>query len=128
MSYWDSIPGDNRCMKIVTINLPEKHIKAIEKICKIGRGGHVPEEFDFPSRSEFVRVAVREALIKYLDFYDRVGGWNNEPIKTTLQKILHFNGNQNKKVIVPEVVENNFVKEFKIHKIVKRLEYNVRNK
>ena len=113
---------------MTAINLPTGYIKAIEKICKIQRNlrnqcYEVPEYIDFPSRSEFVRVAVREALIKYLDFHEKLEQFNDEPMEITLNKLNHYNGSQNKKVLVPEKVENNSVKEFKTYKIIKRLEF-----
>jgi len=43
-------------MKIVTVNVPESYIEAIKKL--IGRDGL------YPSRSELIRCAVREFLIK----------------------------------------------------------------
>lgn len=46
-------------MKIITVNLPETYIKAIDKL--------IGDEKCFPSRSELVRVAVREFLIRELD-------------------------------------------------------------
>lgn len=119
---------DNKAMKIVTINLPQKYIEAIKKICKIQRilaykGYEVPKDIDFPSRSEFVRVAVREALFKYLDFHRDLEQFSNEPMEITLNKLKHFNGSQDKKILIPSRIENNIVKEFKTYKIIKRLEF-----
>lgn len=113
-------------MKIVTINVPKAYLKTIKKICKIQRnlrtqGYEVPEYIDFPSRSEFVRTAIRDALIKFLSFHENLGQFNDEPRKITLNKLKHFNGNQDKKVLVPEKVNGNTVQEFKTYKIVKRL-------
>ena len=45
-------------MKIVTVNVPESYIEAIKKL--VGRDGL------YPSRSELIRVAVREFLLKEL--------------------------------------------------------------
>jgi Arc/MetJ-type ribon-helix-helix transcriptional regulator len=45
-------------MRIITVNLPESYLKAIKKIT--GENGY------FPSRSELIRVAVREWLIEEL--------------------------------------------------------------
>ena len=110
-------------MKIMTIYMPEKYIEGIDKIVKV-QGNWQSEESgnlndaDFPTRSEFIRVAIREALIKYLDFAEKLDDFNNKPIKDFFNKIEHFNGAQNKKVIVPTSV-----KEFKTYKIIKRLEF-----
>ncbi len=46
-------------MKIITVNLPESYIKAIDNL--------IGEKAIYPSRSELVRVAVREFLIKELE-------------------------------------------------------------
>ena len=43
-------------MKIITINVPESYIDAINKL--------IGEDGPYPSRSELIRVAVREFLIK----------------------------------------------------------------
>ena len=53
-------------MRVVTVNLPESHLTAISRLC--GQN----EDDVYPSRSEFVRVAVKNQLLQ--DF--------------TLQKIL----------------------------------------
>jgi len=45
-------------MKIVTVNIPEPYINAIDKLT-----GH---EGLYPSRSELIRVAVRDFLLKEL--------------------------------------------------------------
>ena len=50
-------------MKIVTCNLPEPFIAAMEKI--------ISEYGLYPSRSELIRVAVREFLIKELSVLDK---------------------------------------------------------
>jgi len=47
-------------MKIVTVNLPESHLVAIKYLCGTG------EHDVYPSRSEFVRVAVKNQLIRDL--------------------------------------------------------------
>lgn len=84
-----------RSMKIVTINLPRKYLEAITKICKIQRrlyyeGYTVPDDIDFPSRSEFVRVAVREALDKYLNFYNKIAGFNAENLENLLEPVEQY--------------------------------------
>ena len=45
-------------MKIVTVNIPESYLESIERL--IGENGL------YPSRSELIRCAVREFLIKEL--------------------------------------------------------------
>ncbi len=50
-------------MKIVTCNLPEPFISAMEKL--------IAEYGCYPSRSELIRLAVREFLIKELKVLDK---------------------------------------------------------
>ncbi|GAH37461.1 unnamed protein product, partial [marine sediment metagenome] len=84
-------------MQILTVYIPKKYVKAIDKISAV-RGNWQSEESgnledpDFPSRSEFIRVAIREALIKYLDFHAGLEQFNDEPREITLNKLKHFNG------------------------------------
>ncbi len=52
-------------MKTITINVPIYHIKALDKLTKV-----IPRVF--PSRSEAVRVAIKEFLIKELKNIDMV--------------------------------------------------------
>ena len=56
-------------MRIITVNIPHTYLRAIDKLT--GRQGL------FPSRSELIRVAVREFLINELKIV--------EPIKQALQ-------------------------------------------
>ena len=46
-------------MKIVTVNIPEHYIEKIKKLCG-------PENI-FPSRSELIRCAVRDHLIRVIN-------------------------------------------------------------
>lgn len=46
-------------MKIITVNLPENYIKTIDRM--------IGDDASYPSRSELVRVAVRDFLIRELD-------------------------------------------------------------
>lgn len=45
-------------MKIITVNIPESYVNAIEKLCGDNK--------IYPSRSELIRVAVREFVIEKL--------------------------------------------------------------
>ena len=49
-------------MRIITVNLPLSYVRAIEKLT--GKNGM------YPSRSELIRVAVREFIIKELVLKD----------------------------------------------------------
>lgn len=51
-------------MKIITINLPEKYLTAIQILNDMGR---------YPSRSEAIRVALHNFLSKELKMYKDLG-------------------------------------------------------
>ncbi len=68
-------------MKIVTCNLPEPFIAAMEKL--------ISEFGLYPSRSELIRVATREFLIKelkVLDNFNEYSEQNAEPQVLVLPK------------------------------------------
>ena len=96
-------------IKIVTVNIPESYIESIKRL--VGEGGL------YPSRSELIRVAVREFLIKELKNA-------NEIIKYKEVKVEEFDDKNFVRVPVNKLNENNEpVREFKTYKILKRLEY-----
>jgi Arc/MetJ-type ribon-helix-helix transcriptional regulator len=51
-------------MKIITINVPERYLKAIEELSKRGK---------YPSRSEAVRVALEKLIKSDLEMYQDLG-------------------------------------------------------
>ena len=53
-------------MRIITINVPESYLTAIKKLV-----GTI-----YPSRSECIRVALREFLIRELEFAKKLPEWN----------------------------------------------------
>lgn len=91
-------------MKIVTVNVPESYIEAIEKL--IGENGL------YPSRSELIRCAVREFLLKELNAVKNMAKYHSEP---------EIDFDETKFVRVP--VNKEPVQEFKTYKILRRLEY-----
>ncbi|MFW9945410.1 MAG: ribbon-helix-helix domain-containing protein [Candidatus Odinarchaeota archaeon] len=96
-------------MKIVTVNVPESYIDAINKL--IGENGL------YPSRSELIRCAVRDFLLKELRAANNIINFNDSNIEDFDEE--HF-------VRIPiEKLDKNSepVREFKTYKIVKRLEY-----
>ncbi len=96
-------------MKIVTVNIPESYLESIERL--IGENGL------YPSRSELIRCAVREFLIKELRRA-------NEMIKYKEVEIEKLDDKNFVRVPIEKRDENNEpVREFKTYKIVKRLEY-----
>jgi Arc/MetJ-type ribon-helix-helix transcriptional regulator len=96
-------------LKIVTVNIPESYLESIERL--IGENGL------YPSRSELIRVAVREFLIKELRRA-------NEMIKFKEIEVEKLDDKNFVRVPIEKMDENNEpVREFKTYKIVKRLEY-----
>jgi Arc/MetJ-type ribon-helix-helix transcriptional regulator len=96
-------------MKIVTVNVPESYIDAINKL--IGENGL------YPSRSELIRCAVRDFLLKELKAANNIVRFNNSELDDFDEENF---------VRVPsERLDDNSepVTEFKTWKIVKRLEF-----
>ncbi|MBD3253754.1 MAG: ribbon-helix-helix protein, CopG family [Candidatus Lokiarchaeota archaeon] len=56
-------------MKIITINLPEKYLSAIQILNELGI---------YPSRSEAIRIALRDFLSKELKMYEELEDENFE--------------------------------------------------
>ena len=96
-------------MKIVTVNVPESYIGAINKL--IGENGL------YPSRSELIRCAVRDFLLKELKMANNMAKYNEAEIEDFDDKNF---------VRVPIESRNEKsepVREFKTYKIIKRLEH-----
>jgi Arc/MetJ-type ribon-helix-helix transcriptional regulator len=99
-------------MKIITVNLPESYIKTIDKL--------VGESSIYPSRSELIRVAVREFLIKELDAVNSFSKLQDQitkdnPSQTQTSELF---------VQIPvdhdEILENNGDKVYKTYRIIKK--------
>ncbi len=96
-------------MKIVTVNIPESFLGSIEKL--------VGEHGLYPSRSELIRVAVREFLIKELKMA-------NNMVKYKETKVDNFDEENYVRVPIERLNERDEpIRDFKTYKIVKRLEY-----
>ena len=96
-------------MKIVTVNVPESYIDAIGKL--IGENGL------YPSRSELIRCAVREFLLKELRMAKNIAKYNEPELDDFDHE--HY-------VKVPVSSDRNKgepVREFKTYKILRRLEH-----
>jgi len=95
-------------MKIVTVNIPESYLDSIEKL--VGENGL------YPSRSELIRVAVRDFLLRELKMADKMCKASTE--------IEDFDDENFVRVPVERLNEKDEpVREFKTYKIIKRLEY-----
>jgi Arc/MetJ-type ribon-helix-helix transcriptional regulator len=96
-------------MKIVTVNVPESYIDAINKL--IGENGL------YPSRSELIRCAVRDFLLKEPKAANNIVRFNNNDLND-------FDEENFVRVPSERLDENSEpVTEFKTWKIVKRLEF-----
>ena len=96
-------------MKIVTVNVPESYIDAIEKL--VGENGL------YPSRSELIRVAVREFLLRELKAADKMARYKES-------EVSKFDNEKYVRIPIESMDENDEpVREFKTYKIVRRLEY-----
>ncbi len=96
-------------MKIVTVNIPESFLDSIEKL--VGNNGL------YPSRSELIRVAVRDFLIRELKMADNMAKYKETEIED-------FDDENYVRVPIERLNEKDEpVREFKTYKIIKRLEY-----
>ena len=96
-------------MKIVTVNVPESYIEIMAKL--VGANGL------YPSRSELIRCAVRQFLLKELENAKNLVKYNDsEPEE--------FDDKNFVQVPSKRIASNGeTVREFKTYKIIKRLEY-----
>ena len=96
-------------MKIVTVNVPESYIDAINKL--IGENGL------YPSRSELIRCAVRDFLLKELKAANNIVRFNKSELddfdEENFVRVPNERLNDNSEPVT----------EFKTWKIVKRLEF-----
>ena len=96
-------------MKIVTVNIPESYLDSIEKL--VGENGL------YPSRSELIRVAVRDFLLRELRLADNMARYNETEIED-------FDDENYVRVPIERLNEKDEpVREFKTYKIIKKLEY-----
>ncbi len=95
-------------MKIITVNLPKSQIDTIKKI--------TGDTALYPSRSELVRVALRDFLIKEIKIA------KNLP-KHTVFTPQHLDGNNSFVTVPTEVkVGDSIIRDFKRYRIIDRSE------
>jgi Arc/MetJ-type ribon-helix-helix transcriptional regulator len=100
-------------LKIVTVNVPESYVDAIKKL--VGENGL------YPSRSELIRVAVREFLLRELSIANNVEKYSEKAFDNSEELLDAQN-----LVKVPVIHKNEngeAIREFKTYKILRRLEY-----
>ncbi len=99
-------------MKIVTVNVPESYLGAINKL--IGENGL------YPSRSELIRVAVREFLLKELKMANNMAKYD----KSEEEAEEDFDEEDFVRVPIEKTNEKSEpIREFKAYKILKRLKF-----
>ncbi len=101
-----------RCItiKVVTINVPEAYLESIKKL--VGKDGL------YPSRSELIRCAVKEFLIKELKNANEMIKYKEE------EEVEELDESKVVKVPYEKADENGDpIREFKTYRIIKRLEY-----
>jgi Arc/MetJ-type ribon-helix-helix transcriptional regulator len=95
-------------MKIITVNLPVSDIKMIK--------GLVGENGLYPSRSELIRVAIRDFLVKELDMAKNFESFRTEHVRDELleeEKESDF-----VRVPVEKTIGMETIKEWKTYKII----------
>ncbi|MEJ2278725.1 MAG: type II toxin-antitoxin system ParD family antitoxin [Candidatus Lokiarchaeota archaeon] len=95
-------------MKICTVNLPENYITAMEKL--------VGDKGLYPSRSELIRCAVRDFLIREISLAQKMIKYNGKVDIDNREEL-----DDSKYVRVPiegRNKENEPVREFKTYKII----------
>ncbi len=94
-------------MKIVTVNVPESYIDAIGKL--VGENGL------YPSRSELIRCAVREFLLKELRMAKNMSKYNDTEVDD-------FDSEHFVRIPIESKDTEEPVRTFKTYKILRRLE------
>ena len=100
-------------MKIVTVNIPEAYLDSIEKL--VGNKGL------YPSRSELIRVAVRDFLLRELKMANNMAKYK----ELKEEDVEEIDDENYVRVPVEKLNEKDEpIREFKTYKIIKRLSYN----
>jgi len=95
-------------MKICTVNVPESYVEAIKKL--------VGEEGLYPSRSELIRCAVRDFLIKELALARNTSRRTKPEPEEALDESTFV------RIPIDSVDENDeLIRDFKTYKIVRKL-------
>lgn len=100
-------------MKIITVNLPESYLKAMDRM--------IGEKAIYPSRSELIRVAVREFLIKELEAVKSFSKLTNQVVKKAEAK-----AEESSETIIQvpidsdEITTESSEKSFRTYRIIKK--------
>jgi len=95
-------------MKIITVNIPVSHIKMIDSL--VGETGL------YPSRSELIRVALRDFLIKQLEESFECENNDKESIVVT----EHSDDSMYIRVPYEKNIGMNTVTEYKTYRIIRK--------
>ena len=99
-------------MKIVTVNVPQSYVDAIKKL--------VGQEGIYPSRSELIRVAVREFLLKELKMEEELEKYG----ETMKKENEEFDDENFVRIPIKETNDNGekeYTGETVVYKIIKKL-------
>ena len=100
-------------MKVITVNLLKNYLKAIELL--VGENGL------YPSRSELIRVAIRDFLIRELQI---AKGFTNIIEEEAQNPKIYNQINKKDKMFVRVPIEKNMgvntIKEYKTYRIVRK--------
>lgn len=96
-------------MKILTVNLPVTDLKKIEKLVGVL----------YPSRSELIRVAVREFLVKEIGMANDL---NEQPSDEEIEKIKDLEAEKTGYVRIPydKQVGDETIRTYKICKLINK--------
>lgn len=101
-------------MKIITVNLPQSYLKMIDRL--------TGDEALYPSRSELIRVAVRDFLINELQAAKSFTSYQEQSITQKIPKteIATEEVDPNLFVQIPLGAKSNGVPEFKTFRLIKK--------
>lgn len=105
-------------MKIVTVNVPESYLEEIDRL--LDNKSHDNNGL-YPSRSELIRVAVRDFLLRELKRATDMAKLKDIP----KELVIKFADNEKNFVHIPKDTINEDgepIREYKTYKIIKRLE------
>ncbi|MHA1727421.1 MAG: ribbon-helix-helix domain-containing protein [Promethearchaeota archaeon] len=102
-------------MRIITVNLPEKDIKTIASLVGNDNNGL------YPSRSELIRVAIRDFLVKELDIARNIPKFRDEhtnPEYTHITEIQPKPSRNFVRIPIEKTIGSETIQEYKTFKIV----------
>lgn len=87
--------GSNKHMRVVTVNLPEQYLKAVDSLLQ--------DPGLFSNRCELIRVAIREFIIREMEVAKQVTDPGPIPEKKSLPRVIDNTQRIDKQDLPPEV-------------------------